>query len=183
MVCDGILRVADRSDDPEQPGPRGQRGLLGHVRRPGDGFLRCADGHTRWGLYGAAGALFVVEGDRGLEALLQLRSSFAHEGGTWSCPGGAIEPGETSLMTALREATEEVGAPPEPHDVVGEYVFAPASDWRYVTSVIRVPHRFGVTANFETAEVRWCTGDEVERLPLHPGFAAAWPHLWQIAQR
>lgn len=172
--------MADRSEDLEPPG---LRGLLGHVKRPGDGFLRCADGHTRWGLFGAAGALFVCDGDRGLEALLQLRSSFAHEGGTWSCPGGAIEPGETSLVTALREATEEVGAPPEPHEVLGEYVFAPAEDWRYVTSVIRVPRRFGVTANFETAEVRWCTEDEVEHLPLHPGFAAAWPHLWQIAQR
>ena len=37
------------------------------------------------------------------------------------------------------EATEEVGAPPEPFEVLGEFVFAPASDWRYVTSVIRVP--------------------------------------------
>ena len=87
------------------------------------------------------------------------------------------------LDPALREATEEVGAPPEPHEVLGVYVFEPANDWRYVTSVIRVPRRFGVTANFETAEIRWCTEDEVEQLPLHPGFAAAWPHLWQIARR
>lgn len=136
----------------------------------------------RWGHYGAAGALFVLRSDRGTEALMQLRSARAHEGGTWSCPGGAIDLGESPLAAALRETTEEVGAPPEPFELLGEYVFAPAGDWQYVTSVIRVPRRFGVAANFETTEVRWCTGDEIDRLALHPGFAAAWPHLWKIAQ-
>lgn len=136
----------------------------------------------RWGRYGAAGALYVVREGARIEAMVQLRSTRAHEGGTWSCPGGAIDRGENPLVAALRETTEEVGAPPEPFESLGEYVFAPAGDWRYVTSVIEVPHRFGVAANFETTEVRWCTDTEVERLPLHPGFAAAWPHLWKIAQ-
>jgi len=135
----------------------------------------------RWGRHGAAGALFVVRAARGVEALMQLRSARAHEGGTWSCPGGAIDRGESPLAAALRETTEEVGAPPEPFEVVGEYVFAPTSDWRYVTSVIHVPHRFGSPENFETTEVRWCTADEIERLPLHPGFASAWPHLRALA--
>ena len=29
-------------------------------RRTGDGFMRCSDGHVRWGIYGAAGVVFVV---------------------------------------------------------------------------------------------------------------------------
>lgn len=137
----------------------------------------------RWGLYGAAGALFVVRDAASTEVLLQLRSSRAHEGGTWSCPGGAIDRGESPFDAALREATEEVGAPPEPFAVLGSYVFAPARDWQYQTAVIEVPHHFGVAANFETTEVRWCAHDEVDRLPLHPGFAAAWPHLRDLTNR
>jgi 8-oxo-dGTP diphosphatase len=152
----------------------------GRRARSGDGFLRCDDGHVRWGRFGAAGVLFVVRGDDGPEVLLQLRSAFAHEGSTWSCQGGAIDDGETTLEAALREATEEVGAPPEPWRVLGEHVFAPASDWRYTTAVVEVPRRFGVSANFETDEVRWCAPGEIDRLALHPGFAAAWPHLLAI---
>lgn len=153
------------------------------ANRSGDGFIHCDDGQVRWGRHGAAGGLYVVRADRGPEMLMQLRSVHAHQGGTWSCPGGAIDRGESPLEAALRETTEEVGAPPRPHRMLGEYVFAPAGDWRYVTSVIEVPHRFGTAANFETTEVRWCTGEEIERLELHPGFAAAWPHLWAIARR
>lgn len=151
--------------------------------RSGDGFLYCDDGHVRWGLHGAAGALFVCNGDRGIEALVQLRSARAHEGGTWSCPGGALDRGESPLAGALRETTEEVGTPPEPVEVLGDHVFAPAGNWRYTTFVIAVPERFGRAANFETTEVRWCSGDEIDGLPMHPGFAAAWPHLWAIARR
>ncbi len=171
--------MADRSD---VPGPRRTLTPSRRFVRSGDGFLHCDDGHVRWGRFGAAGVLFVGHGDRGPEALVQLRSARAHEGGTWSCPGGAIDEGETFLEAALREAVEEVGAPPEPWELLGEHEFAPAGDWRYVTSVIRVPRRFGIAANFETTEVRWCHPDEIERLGLHPGFAAAWPHLRRIAE-
>ncbi|MBS1847798.1 MAG: NUDIX hydrolase [Actinobacteria bacterium] len=150
--------------------------------RSGDGFLRCDDGHVRWGRFGAAGALFVVRGERGTEALVQLRSARAHEGGTWSCPGGAMNRGESPLVAALRETAEEVGTPPGGFEVLGDHVFAPAGDWRYVTSVIEVAHRFGVAANFESTEIRWCTAEEIDALPLHPGFAAAWPHLRAIAK-
>lgn len=152
----------------------------GRRSRSGDGFLRCDDGHVRWGLFGAAGVVFVVRGDDGPEVLVQLRSAFAHEGGTWSCPGGAIDEGETALEAALREATEEVGDLPEPRRLLGEHEFTPAGDWRYTTAVVEVPHRFGTAANFESDAIRWCTPDEVDRLSLHPGFAAAWPHLRAI---
>ena len=93
-----------------------------------------------------------------------------------------MDRGEPALSAALRETTEEVGAPPEPYEVLGEYTFAPAGDWQYVTAVIRVPSSFGTAMNFETTEVRWCTLDEVDQLPLHPGFAAAWPHLTRLVQ-
>lgn len=112
--------------------------------------------------------------------MLQLRSVFAHEGGTWSCSGGALDEGESALDGALREASEEVGDPPLPLNVIGEYVFAPAGDWSYTTVVVAVPRPFGGSLNFETADVEWVTPGDVARRPLHAGFAAAWPHLRAI---
>ena len=150
----------------------------------GDGFVRCSDGHVRWGVYGAAGALFVTRAADGRSVvMLQLRSGFAHEGGTWSCAGGALDHGESPLDGALREAAEEVGRPVGDVRVLGHYVFAPAIDWSYTTAVVEVPVAFGDSLNFETDAVSWVPLDEVDRMPLHPGFAAAWPHLRQIIDR
>ncbi|MSX91919.1 MAG: NUDIX hydrolase, partial [Actinobacteria bacterium] len=60
--------------------------------RSGDGFMRCSDGHVRWGVFGAAGVVFVLRpADMPALVMLQKRSAWAHEGGTWSCAGGAID--------------------------------------------------------------------------------------------
>ncbi len=150
-------------------------------RRTGDGFIRCGDGNVRWGIFGAAGAVFVVRDDEGAAyVMLQKRSAMAHEGGTWSCAGGALEQGEMPYDGALRESAEEVGAIPGTPRLLGEYIFRPSNDWAYTTVVIEVEERFGSSINFETDAVHWFTLDEVERLPLHAGFAAAWPHLRRI---
>lgn len=154
------------------------------ARRSGDGFLQCADGHYRWGIFGAAGVLFVVRGPTGeLLVMLQKRSPMAHEGGTWSCAGGAMDEGESVYEAAMREASEEVGAIPEHHRVLGEFVFQPAVDWSYTTLVVEVERHFGVSMNFETDAVVWVPLHLVERRALHPGFAAAWPHLSVLAQQ
>jgi len=152
------------------------------VRRTGDGFMTCSDGHVRWGVYGAAGVVFVVRFPDGPRVMLQKRSAFAHEGGTWSCAGGALDEGESPLEGALREASEEVGAIPDGHHVVGQTVFAPATDWSYTTFVVEVTGEFGASINFETDAVAWDTPDEVEQRPLHAGFAAAWPALREIVE-
>lgn len=150
------------------------------MRRSGDGFLRCSDGHVRWGLYGAAGVVFVVRFPDGPRVMLQKRSAFAHEGGTWSCAGGALDEGEEALVGALREASEEIGAIPPEIEVLGSTVFAPASDWSYTTFVVEVPCEFGASINFETDAIAWDSPDEVDRRPLHAGFSAAWPELRRI---
>ena len=41
---------------------------------------------------------------------------------------------------------------------------------------------FGASINFETDAVAWLPVDEVEQRALHPGFAAAWPHLRSIVE-
>jgi 8-oxo-dGTP pyrophosphatase MutT (NUDIX family) len=131
-------------------------------------------------LFGAAGVVFVTREASGSAVMLQLRSGFAHEGGTWSCAGGAIDEGETAMEAALREASEEVGPAPAEHRLLGQYVFRPATDWTYTTVVIEVGQRFGGSMNFETESVEWVPVAQVARRPLHPGFAAAWPHLEAI---
>ena len=114
--------------------------------------------------------------------MLQKRSQFAHEGGTWSCAGGALDEGETPIGGALREACEEVAAIPEGTTVLGSTVFAPAADWTYTTYVVEVPGEFGASMNFETDAIAWDSPDEVEARPLHAGFAAAWPALRTIIE-
>ena len=114
--------------------------------------------------------------------MLQKRSAFAHEGGTWSCAGGALDLGETPMEGALREAMEEVGDVPGTPTLIGEYAFVPATDWTYTTVVVEVDQRFGSSINFETDAVGWFTFDEVDDLALHAGFAAAWPHLRSIIE-
>lgn len=154
---------------------------MSHVRS-GDGFLRCSDGHVRWGLYGAAGVVFVHREGTEVQVMLQRRSMFAHEGGTWSCPGGALHRGESALDGALRESVEEVGPVPTGWTLAGSYEFRPADDWTYTTIVVDVPVRFGESASFETDAIDWVPVDAVEQRPLHAGFAAAWPHLRRIIE-
>ena len=160
--------------------------MSGMVAGSGNGFIRCSDGHVRWGVFGAAGAVFVhvPEGADGDEpaVLLQLRSALSHEGGTWSCPGGALDAGETPVDGALREAAEEIGLVPEPHRLVGEHRFAPAEEWSYTTVVVAVSERFGEPLNFETEAVEWVPASDVAARPLHAGFRAAWPHVLPIVR-
>ena len=145
--------------------------------------MRCSDGQVRWGIFGAAGVVFVVRpAARQPEVMLQMRSAWAHEGGTWSCAGGAMDADESTYEAAVREASEEVGEIPADHRFIGEYVFAPAIDWKYTTVVLEVAERFGISANFETDAVAWVPLDEVDTLALHAGFAAAWPHLREIVE-
>lgn len=146
--------------------------------------MRCSDGHVRWGVYGAAGVVFVVRDTHGHPlVMLQKRSAMAHEGGNWSCAGGALDLGEGPYEGALREAAEEVGPAPGVPRLLGQYVFEPATDWRYTTVVVEVDEPFGDSMNFETDAVDWFPLDHVEMLPLHAGFAAAWPHLRNIIER
>lgn len=149
-------------------------------RRSGDGFIRCGDGNVRWGIFGAAGVVFVVREHDGARVMLQKRSAMAHEGGTWSCAGGALDQAELPYDGALREATEEVGDIPGSPVLLGEYIFRPSDDWAYTTVVVEVAERFGDSINFETDAVGWFTIDEADALTAHAGFAAAWPHLRQI---
>jgi len=129
----------------------------------------CTEGHTHWGRRGAAG-LLVAEAGR---ALLQLRAVWVHSGGTWSVPGGAREPGEDAVTSALREAHEELGLAGEQVEVRGSHV-AVCGGWTYET-VLAVPRQRLVVINLpESAEHAWVPAPEISGLDLHHAFRRAW---------
>lgn len=129
-------------------------------------------GGRRWGRHGAAG-LLLVHGD---VFLLALRSAYVHVPDVWSLPGGAIERGETPEQAAVRECTEELGGVPV-HQVVRTHV-VDHGGWAYTTVIAEAAERWEPPKlSWETAAYGWFRSAEVDRLPLHPGLAQAWPQL------
>lgn len=131
-------------------------------------------GERYWGRFGAAGLLAV---DPGRGILLQHRVSWSHFGGTWGLPGGALHEGEAAIVGAVREAQEEAGVP----DGAVRPRFTSVLDlgvWSYTTVVAEVHEAFDpVISDPESVALAWIPVAEVEELPLHPGFGAAWPVL------
>ena len=139
----------------------------------GDGWTLCAAGHRHWGRFGAAGVL-ISDGDR---VILQHRAPWTHEGGRWGIPGGARDAGESAVDAALREASEEAGLLPQHIAPFGIYV-SDHGGWSYSTVLASPDQPLYPTAhNAESVSVEWIEHSEVSALPLHDGFAAAWPKL------
>lgn len=150
-------------------------------RDSGDAWVEGPDGRRFWGRYGAAG-LLVHDAEAGV--LLQHRAEWSHFGGTWGLPGGARHEGESAIDGAVREAAEEAGVPADALDLA----FTSTLDlgyWSYVTVVTRTLRAFAPRiGDAESLELRWVPVDEVAGLPLHPGFASAWPVLRErLAER
>lgn len=76
-------------------------------------WLRSKVGHDKVILVFAGGCIFNEKG----EVLLQKRG----DSGMWGFPGGAIEPGETPQMAAIREVKEETGLDVEAGRLIGVY--------------------------------------------------------------
>jgi 8-oxo-dGTP pyrophosphatase MutT (NUDIX family) len=139
----------------------------------GNGWTTCALGHRHWGLFGAAG-LLLTDGER---VLLQHRAPWTHEGGTWAVPGGARDSHESPIAAAKREAAEETDLDPGSIVALAEWVDEHGG-WSYTTIVARTSATGAIThTSPESTEVRWWPIDSVATLPLHHGFAAAWPVL------
>jgi 8-oxo-dGTP pyrophosphatase MutT (NUDIX family) len=98
------------------PGPEAQRRFAPSPVRPGWEPGR-AGVNTRT----AAALLLLYPFDAGVAVPLTVRASgLARHAGQISLPGGAADPGETLVETALREATEEIGLDPSSVRVLGE---------------------------------------------------------------
>jgi ADP-ribose pyrophosphatase YjhB (NUDIX family) len=98
-------------------------------------------------------------------------------GPTKAVPGGARDSHEDVVTAALREAAEESALDPASVRPFDEWV-DDHGGWSYTTVVAEAlaelrPH----AANAESVEIRWWSIAEVSALPLHSGFASAWPVL------
>ena len=144
------------------------------VRDKGDAWVYGPNGEKFWGRYGAAGLLVW---HRELGILLQHRVGWSHFGGTWGLPGGARKEGEAAEAGALREANEEAGVPADLVTVLFTSVLD-LGYWTYTTVVVEASEPFEpVIGDAESVDLRWVPIDQVDLLPLHPGFAASWPSL------
>jgi len=157
------------------------------VRGDGDGWVVSDSGAAYWGKHGAAGLLLRAPRPDGSAAvLLQHRAPWSHQGGTWGLPGGARDSHETAEEAAVREAHEEAGLPAHllivRTTVITAEVAGPnGPSWTYTTVIADAPALLETVPNRESAELRWVAEDEVDELPLHPGFAASWSHLRAVA--
>ena len=112
-----------------------------------------------------------------VRVLLQHRAAWSHHGDTWGIPGGARGPVESGEQAALREAVEETGLDP-----LGVTLGAASEEthggWSYTTVLATASGLLPVHAeDHESTAVAWVALAEVDGLPLHPGFAGAWPAL------
>ena len=147
--------------------------------RPGDAWVECACGARHWGLHGAAGLLLFrpSDGVGPAAVVLQHRALWSDAGGTWGIPGGALDPGEPATAGALREAAEEAGIDPVHLEVLSSTRLDHVS-WSYTTVVARATgDQHPRPTDAESLEIAWVDLDEVDGLPLHHAFAAAWPDL------
>jgi len=149
------------------------------MRGDGDGWSRGPGAGRHWGRFGAAGLLVRAPLASGLPTvLLQHRAPWSHQGGTWALPGGARDSHETVVAAAFREAHEEAGIrQAQLHLVTHRVTMIAPGGWTYTTVVADATAQLATVHNHESADMRWVPEAEVDMLPLHPGFAVAWPLL------
>jgi len=106
-------------------------------------------------------------------ALLQLRARWAHQGGTWSIPGGALERRESAVEAALREAEEELALMADAIVIRGSRV-VDCGGWRYETVLGEPTAAISPRDLAESDGHAWVPWVEVDAYQLHPAFREAW---------
>ena len=115
------------------------------------------------------GAIAVVDG-----RLLLVRRGHGPAAGTWSIPGGRVEPGETLAEAVVREVAEETGLEAMCDDLVG-WVERIGDDYHFVildffVTVLDGPEK-EPQAGGDAAEAAWVPLDDVSHLRLADGLA------------
>ena len=107
--------------------------------------------------------------DRSGRLLLVLRGH-APAAGTWSLPGGRVEPGESDVQALRREVAEETGLEVEVGSHVGTVERDGSAGVRYEIYDYACTVTGGtLAAGDDAADVRWAADAEVRRLPCSPG--------------
>jgi 8-oxo-dGTP pyrophosphatase MutT (NUDIX family) len=88
----------------------------------------------------AAVAITLTQSDDGSgETVLILTGRVAglrSHGGQWALPGGRVDAGETAVMAALRELSEEIGLALKPQDILGTLDDYPTRSGYLITPVV-----------------------------------------------
>lgn len=165
--------------DRQQTNPDNPLAPVDNVHQPGDGWIDCACGKRHWGLNGASGVLLArrnPQTGKVTDIVLQHRSAWSAEGGTWGTPGGASADGENALEGALRESFEEANINPEDIEIVGSYK-EDHGPWSYTTVLAfeKPGHSVSPKANDdESTEVQWVPFEKVPSYHLMSSFGADW---------
>lgn len=101
--------------------------------------------------------------------LLLVRRARPPAAGTWSLPGGRVEPGEDDSAAVVREVREETGLEVAVGGLVGTVQRHAGADIVYVINDYFCEAVGGtLRAGDDAREVRWCTPAEVRGLPTSP---------------
>lgn len=110
----------------------------------------------------------VVDGDR----LLLIKRGKEPSKGSWSVPGGRVEPGESDVAAVAREVHEETGLTVRVGPLAGSVERDGLGGVLYVIRDYRcepLSPTSQVRAGDDAADVGWFTAAEVRRLPCTPG--------------
>lgn len=123
----------------------------------------------------------VVHDDAG-RLLLVLRANPPAQG-TWSLPGGRVEPGEDEETAVVREVLEETGLRVLPDRVVGMVERAAPSGGVYVITDLACRVVGGTLApSDDAADARWFTAAELAAVATSPGLLHALTE-WSVLPR
>lgn len=118
----------------------------------------------------AAGALIHAQDED--KWLFVLRGEYVDSPFTWGLPGGRGSFSETYLETAIRETKEEIGF--DLSDCACKLIFIQKTDWPltiYKTFAFQVEKQFKPILDWESADYKWCSLDQLPS-PMHWGVDA-----------
>ena len=126
-----------------------------------------------WGRAGA-GCIFIAK-DTG-RILLNHRSQYVEQPGTWGVWGGAIDSRETPIQAVKREAQEESGYIPDDSSIIPIYVFHDEkSGFKYYNFIVLTDDEFTpkipISSQWETQGWKWVEYGNWPS-PLHFGVKA-----------
>lgn len=105
--------------------------------------------------------------------LLLVRRGHPPGEGLWSLPGGRVEAGETDAAAVRREVREETGLLVEDGPLVGAVDRPAPGGSVYAIRDYRATVVGGtLSPGDDAADARWCTPDDLVRLPLTDGLLA-----------
>jgi len=123
----------------------------------------------------------IVRDDRG--RLLMVRRGHEPSMGTWSVPGGRVEPGESDADAVVREVREETGLEVRPGGLVG-HVERPGPGGVVYDIYDYAAHVLSgrLSAGTDAADARWVSGEELPALECSPGLVEEL-HSWGVLRR